>query len=146
MTRDRERHKGEAKMSDLIEKIKSIPVVFGMDFAAELKRPSISCVDREKVLEVARQHQAEAVDEEELAILSTTLISVIADHMNNSQEPLRTKLCRHLRPHLKAQPDVPFDEKALIGKAIDMYGMIDTEQMWRTVNAMRFLNMSPSKF
>lgn len=35
-----------------------------------------------------------------------------------------------------------FDESTLVNKAIDMYGMIDIEQMYRTVKAMRELNMS----
>jgi hypothetical protein len=37
----------------------------------------------------------------------------------------------------------PFNENNLVIKALDMYGMIDTEQMYRTIKAMRELNMSP---
>lgn len=38
---------------------------------------------------------------------------------------------------------VAFDEAMLVAKALEMYGMIDTEQMYRTVKAMRKLKMSP---
>lgn len=38
---------------------------------------------------------------------------------------------------------VAFDESALVAKALEMYGMIDIEQMYRTVKAMRELKMSP---
>lgn len=36
----------------------------------------------------------------------------------------------------------PFDADRLSSKAASMFGMIDTEQMWRTVKALRELNMS----
>lgn len=47
-----------------------------------------------------------------------------------------------LRDRKRESSALPFDEKTLIGKALDLYGSIDTEQMYRTVKAMRALNMS----
>jgi hypothetical protein len=38
---------------------------------------------------------------------------------------------------------LPFDKERLASEACSTFGMIDTEQMMRTVKAMRKLNMSP---
>lgn len=42
----------------------------------------------------------------------------------------------------KAEIELPFDAERLSSKAASMFGMIDTEQMWRTIKALRELNMS----
>ena len=39
----------------------------------------------------------------------------------------------------------PFDKRRLIMQALEMYGMINEEQLMRTVKAMRALNMSPDE-
>lgn len=44
--------------------------------------------------------------------------------------------------HERESGSQPFDEKMLVHKALDLYGSIDTEQMYRSVKAMRALNMS----
>lgn len=60
------------------------------------------------------------VDENELAILSTTLVNVIADHAHNSKEPLRTKLCRHLRPYLRTPEPVTVSLMKCINAATEV--------------------------
>lgn len=43
----------------------------------------------------------------------------------------------------QAQSVQPFDKERVASKAASMFGSVDTEQMMRTVKALRELNMSP---
>jgi hypothetical protein len=41
----------------LIEKIEALPIVMGIDYGKEMNLPSVSCVDRDAVLKIIRQHE-----------------------------------------------------------------------------------------
>lgn len=84
-------------------------------------------VERDKVIALIKQHER-PVDEEQLGHLASKLINVVQGHIASGATPLRTAICRVLRPYLKQQQ--PVSAEVVERVAIALYN-VHREQDFR---------------
>lgn len=96
---------------------------------------TIAAVQDEAISPATPTNSSEILDEENLEILCTTLISIISNHMHDSKEPLRTKLCRHLRPHLRTDESQKTLPIYIHGSVVTTQGDMRSPGDWETTSS-----------